>query len=73
MRVISQLEKHNQQQTQRFVKEERERQFSVRPSISEAATMAGEMIARINNGHKTTTDEVIRAYKPDYLKKRGVI
>jgi hypothetical protein len=70
MRVISQLEEHNKQATAKFVREERERQFSVRPSISEAATMAGEMIARINNGHKTTAEEVIKTYKPNYLKNR---
>lgn len=70
MKVVSQLEEHNKQETEKFVREERERQFSMRPSISEAATMAGEMIARINNGHKTTAEEVIETYKPDYLKHR---
>jgi hypothetical protein len=70
MRINSQLEQHNKQATEKFIREERKRQFSVRPSINEAATMAGEMIARINNGHPTTAEEVIGTYKPDYLKNR---
>jgi hypothetical protein len=70
MGVITQLEQHNKQETERFLREEKKRQFSTRSSISEAATMAGEMIARINNGHKTTAEEVIRTYNPSYLKNR---
>lgn len=70
MKVVSQLEEYNKRETEKFVKEERERQFSPRSSIHEAATMAGEMIARINNGHKTTAEEVINTYKPGYLKNR---
>jgi hypothetical protein len=73
MRISTQVEVHNKRETEKMLSESRKAYFSTRPGITEAATMAGEMIARINNGKKTTSEEVIRTYRPGYLKKRGGI
>lgn len=71
MRVQSQLERYNEKETEKTIRESRERQLSTKhmDSIEEAAYMAGEMIAGLNNGKNIKAEDVIKATGPKYLKK----
>lgn len=72
MKIVSQLEKHNQNQIHMALVEGKKAHDRGSPAVREATQIAGEFIAAKNRNGSVKLEEVIKSYKPDYLKKRGL-
>lgn len=71
MRIRSQLEIQNDRELKRAERIARERKEKPVEALGEAAYLAGETIARLNNNKTTKVDDVIKAIKPKYLEDRA--